>query len=219
MAESNSIRCHSCGIDFTVRKYRASTAKCCSVACANERRRGLEKRPVDDRFWEKVDISGADDCWAWLGATLTSGYGSFHLKGKSCTAHRLAYILTVGEIADGLHIRHKCDNPICCNPAHLETGTHADNMRDMAERGRASVSEETKKLISIARLGKKLSSEHREKLSAAAKARKPNNTKPVQIYGIEYPSVISAARALGRNKSWMFDQLKKGAAQYVINSE
>lgn len=32
---------------------------------------------------------------------------------------------------------HKCDNPVCCNPDHLEIGTQKDNLDDMRRKGRA----------------------------------------------------------------------------------
>lgn len=69
------------------------------------------------------------------------GYGQLTIKGRHHKAHRLAYAKAHGlsiEDIKGMHVRHRCDNPACINPEHLELGTHADNMRDMAERGRAN---------------------------------------------------------------------------------
>lgn len=53
----------------------------------------------------------------------------------SSTKHRKVYYEATGELPEV--VRHKCDNPRCINPEHLEGGTHTDNMHDMHKRGRA----------------------------------------------------------------------------------
>lgn len=90
------------------------------------------------RFWSKVTVpEQGDKCWLWHGAVSKNGYGSFRLERKATSAHRFAYRLANGEWpAAGLLIRHKCDNPRCVCPSHLELGSHVDNARDMVERGR-----------------------------------------------------------------------------------
>lgn len=89
------------------------------------------------RFWSKVNQAGPDDCWEWQASRNHSGYGSFGLGYTMRGAHRIAYaIANGGELPEGQLVRHKCDNPPCCNPAHLEIGTAKDNTNDMMERGR-----------------------------------------------------------------------------------
>lgn len=77
-------------------------------------------------------------CWEWIGPKQSRGYGVVNLNGDSTLAHRLAYKSVKGLIQDGKVIRHKCDNPPCCNPAHLIQCTQAANMLDMKRKGRAS---------------------------------------------------------------------------------
>lgn len=75
-------------------------------------------------------------CWMWSGSVGTDGYGKTKWKGKTIRAHRLVYMLTKGEIAEGLFVLHTCDKPDCVNPEHLWLGTHAENEADKDAKGR-----------------------------------------------------------------------------------
>lgn len=77
-------------------------------------------------------------CWEWVGSTGgRDGRGYFTLDGRKQLAHRVVYEIFHGAIPDNIVIRHKCDNPICCNPMHLEPGTRSDNELDKYKRERA----------------------------------------------------------------------------------
>jgi hypothetical protein len=93
-------------------------------------------REVGERFWEKVDKGEKDECWEWNAHRYPTGYGSFYFRGKPTQAHRVAYMLSVGDIPANHYICHTCDNPACCNPDHLFLGTPSDNYWDMVDKNR-----------------------------------------------------------------------------------
>lgn len=89
------------------------------------------------RFQAKITVAGPDECWNWTacttGAKALGWYGRFCLRNKRYYAHRgfpLEYL------TDDLAILHECDNPLCCNPAHLTLGTQLDNVKDMIRKAR-----------------------------------------------------------------------------------
>ena len=100
-------------------------------------------------FWQKVDLSNTRGCWPYMGFRKWDGYGWVQRyvngKPKNMTAHRYAWILTNGPVPDGMHLLHTCDNPPCCNPAHLRLGTHDENMAEMAAKGRSNGGHVTKR--------------------------------------------------------------------------
>ena len=78
-------------------------------------------------------------CQEWLRGKIGQGrgYGYLSFKGEMFYAHRVALELKLGrKLVTGEVCRHRCHNPSCVNPDHLEPGTQADNVRDMIESGR-----------------------------------------------------------------------------------
>jgi hypothetical protein len=88
-----------------------------------------------ERFWPKVDRENSPNgCWLWTAARFKAagGYGAFRFEGKTQRAHRVAYRMLVGPIPEGLVLDHRCREPRCVNPAHLEPVTDRVNV---VERG------------------------------------------------------------------------------------
>lgn len=98
----------------------------------------LRQRDVN-RFLAKFDRSDPSTCWEYPGASV-DGYVQVRTgkEGRFCQAHRLSWILSVGDIPPGLLVLHTCDNRRCVNPKHLFLGTYLDNAKDRESKGRGN---------------------------------------------------------------------------------
>lgn len=77
-------------------------------------------------------------CLVWTAGTTPSGYGVVgNPGGGTRRAHRAAWEVAYGPVPAGMEVCHRCDNRRCIAVEHLFLGTHLDNMRDMAIKGRA----------------------------------------------------------------------------------
>lgn len=89
------------------------------------------------KAYSRVTPSG---CWEWQRGKNLKGYGHISIgRQRQAYAHRVSYFVFNGPISEGMLVRHKCDNPSCVNPEHLEIGTQVDNMQDCKKRGRMSM--------------------------------------------------------------------------------
>lgn len=134
--------CEVCGGPYSVFPSRAKRTKCCSRACANKAasRRAVASRPgVEARFWAQAEKRGPDECWPWTGATHGNGYGRIRAGRRVRPAHQVAWEIENGKpFPPGAYGCHRCDNPICVNPAHIWPGTHSENIQDAVRKGRFS---------------------------------------------------------------------------------
>lgn len=97
----------------------------------------ISNTPSD--FWRFVRKSEeVNGCWVWTGKSSGYRYGAFNIKGRVVMAHRFSWEMANGEIPNGLHVLHHCDNGFCVKPSHLFVGTHLDNMNDKNRKGRAN---------------------------------------------------------------------------------
>lgn len=98
----------------------------------------LHSEEIYAAFLSRVDNSGGPDaCWPWIGHRSRAGYGVFNIKRRQVKPTRwiLGYLRGKPLVADEWALHH-CDNPPCCNPAHLYVGDVQRNVADMHERGR-----------------------------------------------------------------------------------
>lgn len=157
----------------------------CSRSCVNYARR---MPTLADRFHAHVKRGRQDECWPWTGHSRRRGYGQMKwTDGRHHAVARIAWELANGRpIAPNMHACHHCDNPPCCNPAHIFVGTAIDNVRDRDAKRRTSMGE----------------NHHAAKLTLdQAKAIREDKRLLREIaadYGVSF-SVVSAIR---RGKKW-----------------
>lgn len=138
--KKRSKECLHCGCEF-IEKPRDSNKQWeareyCSMKCNNSSKKRVTC--IFDRL-ERFQVKG-DGCWSWSGSKDGKGYGTISNRNQGVNspekAHRVSYEKHFGEIPDGMIVRHKCDNPECTNPDHLELGTQKENMQDCSRRNR-----------------------------------------------------------------------------------
>lgn len=134
--------CRECGMAFSFSSSNTPGIYC-SQKCSAVYRGRLARRPIEERFWEKVNKDGPvssfrpdlGPCWLWMGAHRKRGDGNLQLGLRSngtrasVFSHIFAYTLLRGPVPEGLELDHLCRLPQCVNPDHLEPVTHRENVR------------------------------------------------------------------------------------------
>ena len=110
----------------------ARLRKHCSRKCQSAAARRLPRiRELFFRYVKKTKT-----CWLWVGRMDPKGYGISRLgPGRSQHSHRVSWFVHNGEIKNGLHVLHDCDNPSCVRPSHLHLGDNKQNHIEASQRG------------------------------------------------------------------------------------
>ena len=157
--------------------------------------RALAQHERVARFWARVIQGDPLECWLWTGAIAGNGYGQFWNGQRFVGAHRLAFIFASGaELDRQTVVCHKCDNPLCCNPAHLFAGTQADNMADRGRKGRTRVGS----LWGAANSQARLTPSEAEQVAALVGA------VPTKRLARQFAVSESTILRIGRRQTWHF---------------
>jgi hypothetical protein len=101
-----------------------------------------------DRLKKLTEIDPQTGCWNWKAAKNNKGYGRLKISGKLYSPHRVMFEMKNGPIPRYIEGRkvcicHSCDNPACCNPAHLEMGDTAKTCATVWQEGAGSTQEQS----------------------------------------------------------------------------
>ena len=147
--------CETCGNEFNWRRHDSQPpARFCKRSCTNKKfgvdgnknrifwsiATKEEKKERIINFYQSKVIKKTG-CWEWKGSLDKDGYPQICAGHTKAKGHRVSYEIHKGEILDGLHVCHTCDNPTCTNPEHLWLGTKKDNEIDKKKKNRVSKGE------------------------------------------------------------------------------
>src|SRR5690349_18751122 len=106
---------------------------------------GNKGDPLAVRVWGRC-VANGNGCLIWTGAKAGKGYGHIRAGAKMAYVHRIALEHRLGRpLGAGLCALHSCDEPLCCNPAHLWEGSNDDNIADRQAKGRSLTGERNHK--------------------------------------------------------------------------
>lgn len=89
-----------------------------------------------EKIYERITpTTDKTACHEWSASKTKGGYGIVTILGVNILAHRAMHAFATGD-ADAEVVMHECDNPSCCNPRHLRSGTYRENAEDMMRKGR-----------------------------------------------------------------------------------
>ncbi len=124
------------------------------------------RKPLTVRLMKRVEVDEDSGCWVFMGSKDRCGYGRMKVGPHSLGAHKVAYLMLVGDYDQSrLELMHTCDNPACINPDHLIPATHKENIDDCINKGRHTSQ------IYKAHLGRKrkkvIDNNHNEKMNGS----------------------------------------------------
>lgn len=148
---------------------------------------------MEPLFWSQVEKLGPNECWPWTGRKRGK-YGAMSVGyGATEAAHRLAFAFANELSPFESFVLHRCDNPPCCNPAHLSLGTTQDNTADKMAKGRHRTAPQPGERNPSARLSVAQVGVIRDRIASGE-----TNVQIAKDYGVSH-SMISRIR---RGRSW-----------------
>lgn len=127
-----------------------------------------------------------NSCREWRGAKTKAGYGERRVNGRMVYVHRWVWEQAHGPIPEGMEVMHICDNPTCYLLEHLRLGTHAENLGDMAAKGRSKQGE----------------TNARAKLTAAQVAAIRDDPRSSSAVAADYPVSARTIRKIRSGDRW-----------------